>query len=274
MDYFSGLNFSMTGSTARHVDYVHNEPLYYGVQFNYHGPLRLQINNGREYRVEGSYAFLTHPGAVFRYGAINGVPRHHNFICTYGKRIEHYLQSGLFPLNADPPLVYIRNADKFLRTMLTIIELIRLPGTVSPRAVLLFEDLLLQMHEALRDEPRNPPWQATYLTGLIEQISARPEGAWDFQAEAARCHVTSTHFRRIFKEIAGMPPQQFLIQNRLRKAAQELIHTQEPVKTIAANAGFDNPFYFSRLFRQKYQASPIQYRREFTSNETTPPREI
>ena len=71
-----------------------------------------------------------------------------------------------------------------------------------------------------------------------------------------------------------MPPQQFLIQNRLRKAAQELIHTQEPVKTIAANAGFDNPFYFSRLFRQKYQASPIQYRREFTSNETTPPREI
>ena len=143
--------------------------------------MRLQINNGREYRVEGSYAFLTHPGAVFRYGAINGVPRHHNFICTYGKRIEHYLQSGLFHLNADPPLVYIRNADKFLRTMLTIIELIRLPGTVSPRAVLLFEDLLLQMHEALRDEPRNPPWQATYLTGLIEQISARPEGTWDFR---------------------------------------------------------------------------------------------
>ena len=265
MDYFSGLHFSLAGSWAKHVDHVRNEPLYYGIQFNYHGPLRLQINGGRDYRVEGPYAFLTYPGAFFEYGSIDGAPRHHNFICTYGKRVERYLQSGLFPLYAEPPLVYIRTPEKFLRTMLSIMDLLRLPGPVSPRSVLLFEDLLLQMRESVRAEPKNPPWQSKYLNALIEKIGAAPETAWDFQAEAEKCHVTLTHFRRLFKELAGMPPQQFLIQNRLRKAADQLIHTSAPVKAIAASAGLDNAFYFSRLFRQKYQASPLEYRKEFST---------
>lgn len=267
MDFFSGLNFSLADSIPKHIDKVHNEPLYYGIQFNYHGSLRLQIGKGREYHVDSPYAFLTHPGAIFKYGSIDGAPRRHNFICTYGRRIERYLESGLFPLHADPPLVYIRNAEKFFRCMMSIMQLIRLPGQFSPRAVLLLEDILLQMHESVRAKPKNPPWQAKQLNALIEKVCAAPENDWDFQAEAEKCHITATHFRRLFKELAGMPPLQFLLQNRLRKAAEQLIHSEASVKQIAANSGMGNAFYFSRQFRQKYQASPLQYRKEFARSD-------
>ncbi len=269
MNYFDGLFFSMSGSAPNNRASIHNEPLYYGIQFNYHGPLRLRVNGGREYRVEGPYAFLTYPGADFEYGSIDDAPRHHNFICTCGDRIARYLESGLMSLSADPPLVHIRNPERFLQIMLDIMALTRLPGPAAPRAVLMFEDLLLQLHESADARSKPPPYQTPLLNALIEKISANPSAEWDFNEEAEKCHVTPTHFRRLFKELTGMPPQQFLIQCRLRKAASLLIHTQESVKRIADLAGMENAFYFSRIFRRKYHISPIEYRREFNAKQNS-----
>ena len=103
-----------------------------------------------------------------------------------------------------------------------------------------------------------------YLERLIDEIRLNPQNDWDFEKEAEECHITPTHFRRLFKEAAGLPPLQFLLQNRLQKAAGLLIHTSDPVSIIAEESGIDNPFYFSRLFKEKYQISPLEYRREFT----------
>ena len=100
--------------------------------------------------------------------------------------------------------------------------------------------------EANRLRTRRPT-----LNALIEKICANPSVEWDFSAEAEKCHVTPTHFRRLFKELTGMPPQQFLIQNRLRKAASLLIHTQDSVKRIADLAGMENAFYFFADFPQE-----------------------
>lgn len=264
MDFFGGLTFSMSGSVPRSMEKVHNEPRYYGIQFNYSGTVRLRIDSGRQFEVSGPHAFLTYPGRYFEYGAGNS-PRHHNYICACGPRIRRYIDGGLWSADPASPLVPIPHAEKFLHTMQELMSLIRLPGLTSPRAVLLFEDLLLRIREAATAEQKHVPYQADQLNELIHQISAAPEGDWDFGREAAKLHVTSTHFRRIFKEITGLPPQQFLLHSRLNKAAELLKSTRASVKEIAAQSGWDNMFYFSRLFRQKYYISPVQYRREFHS---------
>ena len=149
--------------------------------------------------------------------------------------------------------------------MQEIMTLIQRPGPVSPRAVMMFEDLLLQIIETQEEETRHIPYQAEELKELIRQIYAAPEADWDFVAEAERFHVSPTHFRRIFKEITDLPPQQFLLQIRLSKAAELLKSTSAPVKEIASLAGWENVFYFSRLFRQKYHIPPQRYRKEFQS---------
>ena len=107
------------------------------------------------------------------------------------------------------------------------------------------------------------PYQAAGLNDLIKRICSEPEKNWDFNAEAKNFYVTPTHFRRIFKQLTGLPPQQFVIQNRLHKAAAMLASTKESVNEIAYRTGWENVFYFSRQFRQKYHASPLQYRKEF-----------
>ena len=47
------------------------------------------------------------------------------------------------------------------------------------------------------------------------------------------------------------------------KAAKLLKSTSSPIKEVAALSGWENMFYFSRLFRRKYYLSPLQYRKEF-----------
>ena len=167
-------------------------------------------------------------------------------------------------LNPENPLIPVRNPDQFLHTMHEIMALTSRVGPVPPRAVLLYEDLLLQLRESEESALKLSPYQLPYLETLIDEIRANPERDWNFEAEARNCHVTLTHFRRLFRAAAGLPPSQFLIRSRLRKAAGLLIRSGESVGDIAMQCGFDNPFYFSRLFKEKYQVSPLDYRREFT----------
>lgn len=264
MDFFGGLTFGMTGSVPQSTEKVHNEPRYYGIQFNYSGPLYLRIDSGRRFEVSGPHVFLTYPGHFFEYGPA-GASRHHNFICAYGPRIRRYVEGGLWVADPAAPPVPVPHAEKFLRTMLELMSLTRLPGLTPPRAVLLFEDLLLRIREAATADRRHVPYQADRLHALIREIDTEPERDRDFAREAERLHVTPTHFRRIFKEITGLPPQQYLLHSRLNRAAELLKSTRLPVKEIAARTGWDNVFYFSRLFRQKYTISPVRYRREFHS---------
>ncbi len=263
MEYFDGLTFSMAGSEPQSGEQVRNTPRYYGIQFNYSGPLFLQIDHGIRYEVTGPYVFLTYPGRFFEYGPPDGAFRHHNYICTCGPRIQRYIAGGLWAPDPEKPLIPVPHPEKFLHSMLELMELIRKPGPVSPRAVLKFEDLLLQIREAETAEYRHVPYQSELLKALVRRICAEPERNWDFETEAAKFHVTAIHFRRIFKEITGLPPQQFLIETRLNKAAELLKSTSSPIKEIAALSGWENVFYFSRLFRRKYYLSPLQYRKEF-----------
>ena len=263
LDFYGGLTFSVFGSEPKSTNYVRNEPMYYSIQFNYSGTFQLQIDDGKMFELNGPYAFLTYPGHFFRYGPPDNMTRHHNYICTYGPRIQRYMDGGLWNPDTLLPMVRIPHPERFLRSMQEIMTLAGQPGPVNPRAVLLFEDLLLQMHEAKKDEKRHTPHQAEQLKELVQRIGANPEYEWNFAEEAQKCHVTLTHFRRIFKEITDMSPQQFLLQMRLNRAAELLKASTAPIKEIAAMAGWDNVFYFSRMFRKKYYISPLQYRREF-----------
>lgn len=263
MDFFSGHYISIVGSIPEHTAWIENTPVYYGIQYNHAGRIRLRINHEKEYTAEGPHAFLTHPGAHFSYGPADGKARFHNFICSFGPRMESYISSGLMDLQRDPPLIPIHNPERFLQTILSIQALYRHPGPISPRAVLLYEDLLLQMHESSLEEKKLPLFQEQFFVHLIDRIRRHPEEEWDFRKEAEKCSVTETHFRRLFKETAKLPPQQFLIQCRLQHAANLLISTRESVAEIAERVGIGNAFYFSRLFKEKYLTSPLEYRREF-----------
>lgn len=79
--------------------------------------------------------------------------------------------------------------------------------------------------------------------------------------EIARlCHVTSTYFRKLFKEYSGISPTQFRIQKKLETARTLLLTDNMTIAEISDYLGFENVSYFSKLFKKYETLSPIQYR--------------
>lgn len=84
---------------------------------------------------------------------------------------------------------------------------------------------------------------------------------FDLAAEIAKTGYSAGYFRQLFRGIVGRPPQAQLNYVRLEYAKQQMHiqHTDVSIKTISSNAGFRDPYYFSRLFKQYEGVSPKQY---------------
>jgi transcriptional regulator GlxA family with amidase domain len=78
---------------------------------------------------------------------------------------------------------------------------------------------------------------------------------------AAQASVSTSHFFALFKRQMGTAPIDFFIRLRMNHARELLDSTRSSVKEIAATMGYDDPFYFSRVFKSVHQVAPAEYRR-------------
>ena len=83
-----------------------------------------------------------------------------------------------------------------------------------------------------------------------------------FSAVCRKLHYSEVYLRRLFREKSGTTPGAFLSQLRMRRAAELLRSTDQPVAVVAASCGFEDPNYFSASFRRCYGQSPRAYRKE------------
>lgn len=87
---------------------------------------------------------------------------------------------------------------------------------------------------------------------------------------AASRHVSTCWFIRSFKHYTGMTPMQYILSIRIANAQNLLETTSYTISEIAAIVGYDNPLYFSRLFKKQKGVSPKEYRStlfRFTSSQ-------
>lgn len=73
----------------------------------------------------------------------------------------------------------------------------------------------------------------------------------------ALCGVSDTYFRKLFIARFGVSPKRYVLLRRLRRAKALLDHGEyNSIAQVAALSGFDDPLYFSKLFRQTYGHPP------------------
>lgn len=85
----------------------------------------------------------------------------------------------------------------------------------------------------------------------------------DFEALARAEGFSPATFRRRWQRLVGVPPRHYLLELRARKACRLLIETELSVGEVAATLGFDDPFYFSRLFSRLIGMSATDYRNRY-----------
>lgn len=77
---------------------------------------------------------------------------------------------------------------------------------------------------------------------------------------AALANVSPSHFFALFKQFTGRPPMGYFTRLRVRHACRLLDSTSASVKEVAAALGYDDPFYFSRVFKSISTVAPLHYR--------------
>jgi AraC-like DNA-binding protein len=111
----------------------------------------------------------------------------------------------------------------------------------------------------------------------VEQYDAKEEGARKIQESIAymrehlnqplhiaklahMAHISPSHFFVLFKRWSGFSPIEYFNRLRMRQAGILLTTTALNVKEIAAALGYDDPFYFSRMFKSVHGLAPSAYR--------------
>jgi AraC-like DNA-binding protein len=94
------------------------------------------------------------------------------------------------------------------------------------------------------------------ITYMIEHI----DQPMQVSTLAALANVSLSHFFALFKQRTGCPPMDYFTRLRMRRACRLLGSSSASVKEVAAALGYDDPFYFSRVFKSVNNVAPSKYR--------------
>ena len=120
-------------------------------------------------------------------------------------------------------------------------------------------DLLGLVHSSGHTAPAAQPPQANVIDRAITHIQNASMHPLDIQRLAQKLGVGYSWFRSHFTAHTGLSPHQYLLELRLARARNLLDDNELSVKEIAAQTGFGDEHYFSRLFRKKLGLTPSQW---------------
>lgn len=124
------------------------------------------------------------------------------------------------------------------------------------------------LDKALSDGKRKTylsPSEKQFLTPAMDYLKENlTEPSLQISAMAQKAGVSAVYLRRIFKKKYGISPAAWIIRERMR-LAKNLLEGGEfrSVQAVAAQVGYRDSLYFSRIFRKQFGLSPTEYCRQY-----------
>lgn len=101
----------------------------------------------------------------------------------------------------------------------------------------------------------------TLLQLMMQFIHAHYNERITLSDIASSVYISKNSALQIFKESIRLSPIAYLINYRLKRAAELLSTTDKTVTAISDEVGFEDSGYFCRKFKELYNLSPVQYRK-------------
>jgi len=102
------------------------------------------------------------------------------------------------------------------------------------------------------------------IEDAIDYMKTHLESTLKIDEVAARFNYSTSHFFSIFKSHTGYSPINYFNHLKIQRACQYLSFTKMSVKEISFVVGFNDPLYFSRIYKKVMGISPVQYRRDYS----------
>lgn len=107
----------------------------------------------------------------------------------------------------------------------------------------------------------NNKTSVTNFEYIINNIDEKYTQKLSLTEYAKQLNISYDYFRHKFKEITGYSPQEYIINKRLEMANDLLTTTNDSCTEISEKCGFSDSAQFSKMFKDKYNISPRQYRK-------------
>ena len=121
---------------------------------------------------------------------------------------------------------------------------------------------LLEHHAtATRHAPTPTRLTRAVLARIDSYLEAKAEANVTLEVLADLANLSVFHFARLFKQATGLPPYQYVLQWKIRRAKHLLRLGSAPIADISDALGFASPASFSTAFRRAVGQSPQQFQR-------------
>lgn len=134
--------------------------------------------------------------------------------------------------------------------------------------VSLFKDILLLVDRQQHEQKKTTGNVQEQIERAAAYFNENYNTKISIDDYAESLHISTNWFIHNFKQYAGMSPAQYILSLRMVNAQSLLERTTYNIKEISEIVGYENPLYFSRVFKKEIGKSPAQYRKERTTEET------
>ncbi|MDY2651754.1 MULTISPECIES: helix-turn-helix domain-containing protein [Eisenbergiella] len=112
------------------------------------------------------------------------------------------------------------------------------------------------------DAVHSIPENALVISPALDYIEDHYSSQFPIEVLADLCHMSLTHFRRVFHSIMQTNPLDYLNSTRIMKACNLLRSTEESILSISEMAGFASVSNFNRHFHAVIHMTPREYRNQ------------
>ncbi len=142
-------------------------------------------------------------------------------------------------------------------------ELQRCQTDYKELLTLLLRQILISIHRQLTNEHKlRNEYLDKEIELAIQYFNDNYNTEINIEAYAASRGMSVSWFIRNFKQYTNTTPMQYIVSIRITNAQVLLETTNYNITEIGSIIGYDNPLYFSRIFRKQKGVSPSEYRNQ------------
>ena len=109
-------------------------------------------------------------------------------------------------------------------------------------------------------EQINPAILEDEITNSIKYMKKNIKSLFSVDQLAKNQNLSVSHYTRLFRSKTGSSPIQYFNQLKVQLSCQYLYFSDRKIKEICNEIGFDDQYYFSRLFKKLMGISPAKYK--------------
>lgn len=213
------------------------------------------------YLIRMGDVFILPPNSVHTYAADNEAPWT-VYWCHFQGSAAADFYHYIYDKQNEPVLSHMADID-FVQSFRSLVDLVRTRNQLRDyiHASNLFRHILtrIEWHSGL-----HKPVESGFPIEKIHQfMRANLNKALTLETLAGLTHSSKYHFARRYQAVTGQSPLKHFMEMKIEHACFLLEQTRLSISEIAAKLGYDDPLYFSRVFRRIQGQAPSHFRKRF-----------